>query len=220
MSNVESDSQYVSVSVGRWVSLIHSYGILGMLCLLGVSIMLYGLWEAVKPEEPVVEIVGGTANVPTNQHTNESTQQKIFVDVAGAVEKPGVYTLEPQARVGDALVAAGGLSVGADREWVAKNLNLAQETKDGGKIFIPSRDENNNQFSNSNLQTNSNKQISNKININTAGQSELETLNGIGVARAQSIITNRPYGDIDELMGKAKIPQSVYDKIKDQVTVY
>ena len=49
---------------------------------------------------------------------------------------------------------------------------------------------------------------------------ELDKLTGIGEVRAQAIVANRPYGSTEELVSKAKIPESVYEKIKDQVSVY
>ena len=66
----------------------------------------------------------------------ESNTKTIFVDVAGAVERPGVYQLDSKARINDALIAAGGLSENADRVWVSKSINLASAVKDGAKIYI------------------------------------------------------------------------------------
>jgi len=58
------------------------------------------------------------------------------------------------------------------------------------------------------------------ININTASASELDSLWGIGESRADSIIANRPYGNVDELESKAGVPSNVMERIKDQVSVY
>ena len=63
-----------------------------------------------------------------------STQEtKIMVDVDGQVLKPGLYSLKSNARVQDALIAAGGLSSNADRNAI----NLAAKISDGQKIYIP-----------------------------------------------------------------------------------
>jgi competence protein ComEA len=141
---------------------------------------------------------------------------KITVDLAGAVLAPGVYELPGSARLTDLLIKAGGLAATADRVWVNTYLNLAQKLTDGQKIYIPEK------IQNSNLKTQSDspKVKSNQININSASAAELDTLPGVGPARAQAIIANRPYGSIDELLSKAKIPASVFEKIKEQIAVY
>lgn len=193
--------------------LIKQFGIWILVGVVGMGTLIYGLWGVMGGEKATVEIVRGGSELGEKSDL-------LYVDIAGAVEKPGVYKLPSGSRIGDALVLAGGLAASADREWVAKTINLASEVKDGGKIFIPSRNENNHQAPNSKLQTNSNDQNSKMININTAGMGELDTLVGIGEARAQAIIDNRPYESIEELVSKAKIPQSVYDKIKDSISIY
>jgi competence protein ComEA len=170
------------------------------------------------PAPTTVEIVESNSQIPNSQIDKSGTE--IVVDVAGAVERPGVYTLGGGARTGDALVAAGGLAASADRAWVAQTLNLAAPIKDGEKIFIPQRDENNNQAQSTKFQTISNVQNSKLVHINTASVAELDVLPGIGAVRAQAIVDNRPYASTEELVTKAKIPESIYAKIKDQLTIY
>src|SRR3989344_4064277 len=73
-----------------------------------------------------------------NPTSNDSTEAKtIFIDIEGAVVKPGLYKLPHDSRIQDSLIAAGGLSVLADREYIAKNLNLATKLTDGAKIYVP-----------------------------------------------------------------------------------
>ncbi|MCH7640762.1 SLBB domain-containing protein, partial [Patescibacteria group bacterium] len=66
---------------------------------------------------------------------------EIVVEVVGAVQKPGVYELTSDARVEDALIAAGGISAEADRAWMEKTLNRAARLVDGQKIYIPEVEE-------------------------------------------------------------------------------
>ncbi|MFH2085875.1 MAG: ComEA family DNA-binding protein [bacterium] len=190
----------------EWVK---QYGILLLVGLVGVGILLYGFWEQVKPGEVKVEIVKSGEATPTASQLGG----QVVVDVAGAVESPGVYKLPSGSRIGDALVAAGGLSAQADREWVAKTLNLAKEIKDQEKVYIPT-------LRSSEFRNGAAENLSEKVNINTASEEELDKLSGIGTVRAQAIIANRPYGSVEELVSKAKIPQSVYEKLKDQISVY
>lgn len=193
---------------------LKEFGVLITVGMVGIGILIYGLWGVVKPEEAVVEIVKSNSPIANSPILKSETQ--IVVDVAGAVEKPGVYKLPSGSRIGDALVLAGGVSAKADREWIAKTLNLAEAVKDEAKIYIPARSEGSNLPNSPNLANKPNS----KVNINTASVAELDALVGIGEARAKAIIANRPYGSTEELVSNAKIPQSVYEKIKDSISVY
>jgi|YNPMSStandDraft_1061717.scaffolds.fasta_scaffold10734_2 competence protein ComEA len=150
--------------------------------------------------------------------------QEIVVEVAGAVEKPGVYKFQSGARVDDALIAAGGLSFSADREWVEKMLNRAAKLTDGQKIFIPDKQSSvlsarkNEGYQN--VSSNFSASGANLVNINTASAKELDSLPGIGQVYAQKIIEQRPYSNLEELVSKKVIPQSLYEKIKDKITVF
>lgn len=193
--------------------------VVGLLGVVGIGLVGYGFWEQFKPREVAVEII--KEGVVDSNILISDKQNEIVVDVAGAVEKPGVYKLSSGSRIGDALVMAGGLAATADREWVARTLNLAQKLTDGEKIFIPMRDENNIQAPNTKNETMKSENSNTKtINVNTASVSELDRLEGIGEARALAIVANRPYGKIEELVSKAKIPESVYEKIRDNISVY
>lgn len=176
--------------------------------LVGCGILGYGLWGQLAPKPAVVEIVKGKED--------KKEDGIVVVDVAGSVINPGVYQLPSLSRIGDALVLAGGLSQNADREWVAKTINLAEILKDGGKIYIPAKVE-------GKVQGVSSVKVevsSGRVNINNASLGELDSLTGIGEVRAKAIIENRPYGSVEEIVDKAKIPRSVYEEIKDKVSVY
>lgn len=141
-----------------------------------------------------------------------ANEEKIKVDIEGAVLNPEVYQLPFSSRVQDLLIAAGGLSEDADREWVAKNLNMAAKIKDGEKFYIPPKGESQVKGSQSS--------IGFKININRASLSELDTLPDIGQVRGQKIIDGRPYSRIEELLERKIIPSSTFEKIKDKISVY
>ncbi|MFZ2200169.1 MAG: ComEA family DNA-binding protein [Microgenomates group bacterium] len=189
------------------------YIVLIVIGVVGSGILVYGLWRELGAENPVVEII------KSGQQSSEHLLlqgSELIVDVAGAVEKPGVYKLPSDSRIGDALVVAGGLSAEADREWVAKTINLAEVLKDGGKVYIPTRQE----IKPFNQSTIKPLEGSGKVNINTASLAELDSLAGIGEVRARAIMDNRPYSNIEDLVSKAKLPSSVYEKIKDSITIY
>lgn len=167
------------------------------------------------------------------EEMTESDRGEIVLEVGGAVEKPGVYKLPDSSRVEDALIAAGGLSEDADRSWVEKSINRAAKIADGQKIFIPRIGESPLSGSKQSgvlsakdsagyqtVSMNFDGQGSGLININSANQKELESLNGIGLKYAQNIIEHRPYSTIEEVVSKGAIPKHVFEKIKNEITAF
>jgi len=178
-------------------------GLAGLI-LMGIgALTIFGFQQ----KEPAIEIISSQ---------DEAKSGSIFIDLQGAVEKPGVYEMPINSRLNDLLILAGGLSSGADREWIETNLNLAQKLVDGAKIYIPERSEALRSFDEGGQV----KSISNKININQASLTQLDSLWGIGEKRAADIVKNRPYQTIEELVKRKIIPQNVYEKIKDEVVAY
>lgn len=161
----------------------------------------------------------------TKEKDIESEAKKIIIDVSGAVNKPGVYTLPKESRVQDAILAAGGLASTVDRQKTAQTLNLAAPLIDGAKLYIPIVGE---QMMTSQTASNktsgSDKSVAGlataMININTASEEELDTLSGVGEVTAGKIIEGRPYGSVEELLDKKVVGQATFEKIRDQVTVY
>lgn len=150
-----------------------------------------------------------------NIASSSASLKGILVDVEGAVVKPGVYRIPFDGRIKDVIILANGLSENADREWVAKNINLAQKLVDGAKVYIPSISQNEKGKS-----QNYTGGETGSININTASLSELDSLVGVGVVTAQKIIDNRPYGAIDELVSKKAVSKSVFEKIKGRISAF
>ena len=134
----------------------------------------------------------------------------VTVDVEGAVVHPGVYTLPVDSRVEDAIQAAGGLESDADEELFARTMNRAMKLVDGGKIYVPS-------LSSSGI--GSADSVSNLVSVNTASQSELDTLPGVGPVTAQKIIDNRPYQTLGELVSKKAVGTALFEKIKDKMSL-
>ena len=119
---------------------------------------------------------------------------EVTVDVAGAVNNPGVYSLPAQSRVIDALRAAGNSVTGSD----LSDLNLARVVKDGEQIYV-----------NPTVRTVNGKRIIKKvvprgpININRASAKEFDGLAGIGPVIAKRIVEyrriNGPFMTIEDL---------------------
>lgn len=172
----------------------------------------------------LVLIVGGVFASGLKQETKEfpkesmvESQKMISVDVSGSANKPGVYQLKEGSRIEDAINAAGGFSGQANKEYISKYINLAQKLVDGSKVYIPAAGETTatvqaGQVAGSNTSA--------KININTAAQSELESLSGVGPVTASKIISGRPYQEVLDLINKKIVGKAVFEKIKDQIAVY
>ncbi|OGK26488.1 hypothetical protein A3D76_02120 [Candidatus Roizmanbacteria bacterium RIFCSPHIGHO2_02_FULL_37_9b] len=156
------------------------------------------------------------------QKTSVQNNNKISVDLSGAVEKSDVYEVSSGARLKDILILAGGLSQDADRQFFSKNFNLARLLKDQEKIYIPTEEEiqggeiqnTQNSFSDPAVDVLG---ASNKVNINSGSMDQLDTLPGVGKVTAGKIIQNRPYASIDDLLNKKIVGKSVFEKIKDLV---
>ncbi|MFA6005812.1 MAG: ComEA family DNA-binding protein [Patescibacteria group bacterium] len=134
---------------------------------------------------------------------------RLFVDIEGAVETPGVYEVTESSRLVDALKLAHGLSSQADRNYVAHTFNLAKKLQDEDKLYIPFIGET--QDSDQTQQT--------TVNINTASRTELELLPGIGSVTTENIIDHRPYADVYELVTKKVVGQKIFDRIKNLVGI-
>ncbi|PIP57304.1 hypothetical protein COY30_00815 [Candidatus Woesebacteria bacterium CG_4_10_14_0_2_um_filter_44_9] len=163
---------------------------------------------------------GGSQNSDKVEVLNAVTKEQdaasdVVVEISGAVENPGVYKLPLDARVEDLLIVAGGLSSGADRDWVAKNINRAAKLSDGQKVYIFAKG-----LAPATLDRGGGVVQSSLINVNTADAKTLDTLPGIGPVYAQNIIEHRPYSSALELVSKGGIPQNVYEKIKEKITLY
>lgn len=152
----------------------------------------------------------------TNSSKDSSISQNnlITIDIEGEVVKPGVYKLKQNSIVQDALVISGGLTQLADRNWIAKNLNLALKVTDSQKIYIPKSGDS---TSGTILGTSDQVNSTDLININSALESQLDQLPGIGPVTANKIISQRPYSTIDQLLEKKAVSQKVFDQIKDKI---
>lgn len=174
-----------------------------------LSLILYIIYLKQDKDTNVIEI--------NNEVINNSID--ILVDISGAVEKPGVYSLKENDRMNQLLIMAGGFSEDANKEWVQKSLNLASKLKDGQKIYIP--------FENENVSTGSESVQGASsgllININTDNKSELENLPKIGSVTAQNIIdyrkSNGNFQDITDIKKVPGIGDSTFFQIKDLITI-
>jgi len=136
---------------------------------------------------------------------------ELQVYVTGAVNRPGVYPLEPGSRWIDALEAAGGATSEAD----LTRVNLAKRALDEDQIVVPRIGET--------VVAGASQSPGALVDINTASQAELESLPGIGEVRAQEIIQSRTvdgaFVQVEDLVLRELVPQSVFDEIAATIVV-
>jgi competence protein ComEA len=138
---------------------------------------------------------------------------QIFVDVTGAVNSPGVYTLTASSRVIDAIKAAGGSAAGAD----LSTINLARVLADGEQIYVDAA------IINSKGVRVSSPKRSGPININRATVSDFDSLDGIGPVIAARIVdyrkTHGPFITVEDLQKVSGIGAAKFAQIKSKIRV-
>ena len=159
----------------------------------------------------------------------EIKEEKVTVDIKGAVLNPGIYTLDNNKRVFDAITIAGGLLDNSDTE----NINMSLKLTDEMVIIVPFKEEkqnsvgdkehlnNSNNIENDAKVSNSKNTNNEKVSINKASKEDLMTLKGIGETKALAIINYRKehgnFKSISELQNVKGIGKSIFEKIKDNI---
>ena len=190
----------------------------GMLVVAGVGM---GIKDNLANKNGVVLVKGsGTQSIAP-------VLTEVIFDISGEVINPGVYKLAAGARVNEALAKAGGLSVNADRDWVALNINKAEMIRDGMKIIIPKK---NTETLNSKLEIKPTEQIlgtktelNGLISLNKATAEELDKLPGVGPVIAAKIIDYRDknggFKNVEEIKLVSGIGDKMWEKIKDLISL-
>lgn len=150
-------------------------------------------------------------------------EDKIVVHITGEVENEGIIELEKGARISDAIEKAGGTTEEAN----IADVNLAYSLKDGQKIKIPNINEEDEQIikeeAGEDIIIEGDNKKEEKININTANQTELETLSGIGPSTALKIINYKKehgkFNNIEEIKNVPGIGESKFENIKEYICV-
>ena len=162
-----------------------------------------------------------TKSADTTEEKKQQTEQvtEIYVQVDGAVKKPGVYTFSEESRVYELIEAAGGLLP----EAYDLGINQAKRLADGEKIYVYTKEEIENGAGTTDTQNPQGQTDDGKININTASVEELVTLSGIGETRAKDIIAYRnahgAFSSPEDLKNVSGIGDSTYNKIADAIIV-
>ena len=208
------------------------YGFLLLFVCMSFTIIYVSFNSDVKTAEP--EVIALSDDEEKDEIITEAVET-IFIDIKGEVENPGVYEMQLGDRVIDAVQMAGGFT----DEATTDNVNLSKKLKDESVIIIPSYLKNYENVTIKNdyeidinddiVQSEKNESdekiesSSNLININTASVVELMSLDGIGESKAKAIIEYRDInGDFENILdikNVSGIGESIYEKIKDYITV-
>lgn len=225
--------------------------IIGIIILVGIGTFLYFSQKQYKNidsidmlEEIDKDIYENSTNTEIQTDANEEvldnnniseevSKEKIAIHITGEVKKTGLLYLNKGARIADAIEEAGGATKDASLDQV----NLAYVLEDGQKIYIPNKKEkietgayiitnsgDNVLIEEGNTSNAINTKGENeKVNINSANQTELETLPGIGPSLAQRIIeyreTNGDFKKIEDIQNVKGIGDSKYSNIKDNICI-
>ena len=169
-----------------------------------------------------------TAPAPGSSNAPAAGKQTVVVHVVGAVRQPKLVELPSDARVGDALEAAGGPTEDAD----LRRINLARVVSDGEQVYVPREGEEiPEEIANPMTGAESAPSAPGAeaggdgalVNINTASESELDELPGVGPAIAARIVehrtTNGPFSNIEQLQDVKGIGPAIFEKLRERISI-
>ena len=209
--------------------LLYIFIVIFILVLILIGLLTNNKNDTIKEVKPIIK---------ETKKVTKKENNKIKVDIKGAVNSPGVYELDDNSRVIDAINVAGGLTEDADISLI----NLSKKLTDEMVIIIYTTYEIY-EYNESNVKTEyvyvevnncpdsindacikdyENNESNKLININTASIDELTKLTGIGEAKAKTIIEYRKdnkFNSIEDIKNITGIGDSLFEKIKNDITV-
>lgn len=221
-------------------------GILVILVLFVLSYLIYiNRDNKVRASD---DVFGETINLSEKEVSNIDITEKIKVDVKGSVVNPGVYELDYGSRVIDAINFAGGILEDAntsslnlskilkdenvivvssvnnepEKEIVIEYIVEECECPELNNACVTEDNIVNHQIDSNNSEDDISTDVS-KVSINSATSDQLQTLSGIGESKALAIIKYREengnFKTIEEIMNVSGIGESLFEKIKDYITI-
>ena len=173
-------------------------------------------WRTPAAQDPATLLPAGAVSDPAPEDAREAPASAMAVDVVGAVQRPGLYYLKGQARVEDAINAAGGLAPDADREAINLAARVVEEQQIRvsriGEAVAPAPDE-----------PPAAPAMAAPLNLNTADVQALDALPGIGPVTAERIVEYRrqrgPFRSVDQLQDVSGIGDVTLDALRELVVV-
>ena len=187
--------------ISRRQALVLALLVLALLVLAG---KLIGSKHSPAPAKANARLLGAAAK----------SHALLYVDVSGAVRRPGLYRLPDGSRVNDALVKAGGATRAADLTLV----NRAAPVTDGEQVLVPVKVS---AAAAPAAMGSSGAPTSGPVHLNSATLEQLDALPGVGPATAQRIIDyrtkNGPFKSVDELDAVSGIGPAKLSELRDLV---
>lgn len=194
---------------------------------IAVFMLLFIGWYIIRKtnnsEYIELEIEKEQVEEKTTTNKESIVEQEIIIHITGEIKNQGIVKVKEGARISDVIDEAGGITSEAD----LTKINLAYEVKDGQKINVPRIKEEKNietitQEAGENVLEDNDSKIS-KVNINTASQTELETLSGVGPSTALKIINyrkeNGDFKKIEDIKNVPGIGETKFASFKDSICV-
>ena len=190
------------------------------LFVLAVAAILVSLNSAKPYKSVAIQDESSISNESSNSESPLTMQQpSVFVHVVGEVVNPGIFVVESQARLFDAIFAAGGFTKLADQS----SVNLAREVSDGEQVIVFAIGSVGSTGSVSSAQVSGSMQSMALVSINRASQFELESLPGVGPTLAGRMIdwrtANGGFKKKEDLLKVSGIGQKLFASMKDKLTL-
>lgn len=199
-----------------------------VLLAIGAFIVAFGSGSggtvAIEGGAPLDSAPTGVSSSPGPRGTS-GDGRIVVVEIVGAVERPGVFRLPADSRVGDLVTAAGGYGPRVDTDRAGRELNLAAALKDGDQVRVPSRDDAaapSVRPADGGGKGASGGPGAGPVDLNRATESELDTLPGIGPVTAAKIVASRdeqPFTSVEDLRTRKLVGEKTFASLKDLVTV-
>jgi competence protein ComEA len=224
--------------VKSWQTILQK--VISFLPLVFLGVLLAGIALKFYPKGEQEGISGSSIAQKVLGASDTQTEQKcsVYIDVGGAVAKPGVYCLKAGERLIAAVKMAGGfLKSGYASKYVARYLNLALPVKEDQKLYIPYHNDLSCTVIPFELRAQEEKETLGKINegeekenleqqeeeesgcvnINTASEESLMTVPGIGESMAGKIIEGRPYKKLEDLKNVSGVGEATFEKFEPHI---
>ncbi|MCA5012632.1 MULTISPECIES: helix-hairpin-helix domain-containing protein [unclassified Enterococcus] len=188
----------------------------GVGLLLCCSVLLFLIKKPIEAiDEDFQTDVSSTQQIMSSESAHD--QRQLYVDIKGAVKQPGMYEVKMNMRVWDAVMLAGGFKEGAD----TKQVNFAEQLTDQMVIYVPLEGED--PPIKKNMTGEEDVAAASKVNLNLADESQLQTLSGIGLKKAQEIIRYREenggFKSIEEIKNISGFGEKTFERLKEAITI-
>ena len=175
--------------------------------------LFFGLWRPRSPEPGPSSGINVVSLAPVE--TGSGSSEKIVVHVSGRVLRPGLVRVDGSARVGEVIMAAGGVLPGAR----LGEINLAAPVADGGQVLVPGPGS----APRTGGWSGDGSQDGHRVSINRATSRELEGVPGLGPVLAARIIDYReaggPFREVEDLLDVAGIGEKKLAALREYIVV-